>query len=89
VDYSFQTGASYVGLIPGRDIDTAALGLSHAHISDDLPGRTIETVVEAAYEFVMSDNFIIQPSMQWVSDPGATGELDDALLLGLRVKLSF
>ena len=46
-------------------------------------------MVEAAYEFVMSDDFIIQPSMQWVSDPGATGELDDALVLGLRVKLSF
>ena len=89
VDYSFQAGASYVGLIPGRDIDTATLGLSHAHTSDDLPGRTTETVVEAAYEYVMSDDFTIQPSVQWVGDPGATGELDDALVLGLRVKLSF
>ncbi|MFL3667115.1 MAG: carbohydrate porin [Verrucomicrobiota bacterium] len=89
VDYSFQAGASYVGLIPGRDIDTAALGLSHAHISDDLPGRTTETVVEAAYEYVMSDDFTIQPSVQWVDDPGATGELDDALVFGLRVNLSF
>ena len=89
VDYSFQAGASYVGLIPGRDIDTAALGLSHAHISDDLPGRTTETLVEAAYEYVMSDDFTIQPSVQWVDDPGATGELDDALVFGLRVNLSF
>ena len=89
VDYSFQVGASYVGLIPGRDIDTAALGLSYAHISGDLPGRTAETVVEAAYEFVMSDDFIIQPSVQWIGDPGATGELDDAVVLGLRVNLSF
>jgi porin len=89
IDYSFQVGLNYVGLLPGRDIDTTILGLSHAHISDDLPGRTSETVVEAAYEFVMSDDFIIQPSVQWVSDPGATGELDDALVLGLRVNLSF
>lgn len=89
VDYSFQAGASYVGLIPGRDIDTAALGSSYAHISDDLPGRTTETVVEAAYEYVMSDDFTIQPSVQWVGDPGATGELDDALVFGLRVNLSF
>ena len=37
----------------------------------------------------MSDDLIIQPSVQWVSDPGATGELDDALVLGLRVNLSF
>jgi len=27
--------------------------------------------------------------VQWVGDPGATGELDDALVLGLRVNLSF
>lgn len=89
VDTSFQVGASYVGLVPGRDIDTAALGLSHAHISGDLPGRSTETVVELAYEYVMSDDFTIQPSVQWVGDPGATGELDEALVLGLRVYLSF
>jgi len=89
VDYSFQVGASYVGLIPDRDIDTAALGLSHASISSELPGRTAETVVELAYEYVMSDDFTIQPSVQWVGDPGATGKLDDALVLGLRVNLSF
>ena len=46
-------------------------------------------MVEAAYEFVMSDDFIIQPSVQWIGDPGATGELDDAVVLGLRVNLSF
>ena len=89
IDYSFQVGLNYVGLIAGRDIDTTALGLSQAHITDDLSGRTSESVIEAAYEFVMSDDFIIQPSVQWVNDPGATGELDDALVLGLRVNLSF
>jgi len=89
VDYSFQVGASYVGLIPNRDIDTVALGLSHAHISGELPGRTTETMIELAYEYVMSDDFTIQPSVQWVGDPGATGELDDAIVLGLRVNLSF
>ena len=48
VEHSFQFGASYIGLIPGRDIDTFGLGLSHATISSDLPGRTSETVIEAA-----------------------------------------
>jgi porin len=89
IDYGFQVGLNYVGLIAGRDIDTTALGLSQAHITDDLSGRTSESVIEAAYEFVMSDDFIIQPSVQWVNDPGMTGELDDALVLGLRVNLSF
>ncbi|MBC8244698.1 MAG: carbohydrate porin [Verrucomicrobia bacterium] len=89
VEHSFQVGASYVGLFPGRDIDKVALGLSHANISSELPGRTTETAVELAYEYVMSDDFTIQPSVQWIGDPGATGELDDALVLGLRVNLSF
>ncbi|HAH99398.1 MAG TPA: hypothetical protein DCO70_08675, partial [Verrucomicrobiales bacterium] len=51
--------------------------------------RTSETVVEAAYEYIFSDDFIIQPSVQWVKDPGAIGELEDALVFGLRVNLSF
>jgi len=89
VEHSFQIGASYIGLLPGRDIDSFALGLSHASISGDLPGRTSETVVEAAYEYIMSDEFIIQPSVQWVRDPGAAGDLDDALVFGLRTNLSF
>ena len=89
VEHSFQIGASYIGLLPGRDIDLFALGLSHASVSGDLPGRTTETVVEAAYEYVMSDDFTIQPSVQWVRDPGATEELNDAVVLGLRVNLSF
>lgn len=89
VEYSFQFGASYIGLIPGRDIDTFGIGLSHATISSDLPRRTSETVIEAAYEYIMSDEFTIQPSVQWVRDPGATGELDDALVFGLRTNLSF
>ena len=89
MEYSFQFGASYIGLIPGRDIDTFGLGLSHATISSDLPGRTSETVIEAAYEYIMSDDLTIQPSVQWVRDPGATGELDDALIFGLRTNLCF
>ena len=77
VEYS-PIWSRYIGLIPGRDIDTFGLGLSHATISSDLPGRTSETVIEAAYEYIMSDEFTIQPSVQWVRDPGATGKLDDA-----------
>ena len=89
VEQSFQIGVSYIGLLPGRDIDSFALGLSKASISRDLPGRTSETVVEAAYEYIFSDDFIIQPSVQWIQDPGAIGELEDALVFGLRVNLSF
>ena len=46
-------------------------------------------MIEAAYEYIMSDEFTIQPSVQWVRDPGATGELDDALVFDIRTNLSF
>ncbi|MAD23105.1 MAG: hypothetical protein CMO44_02900, partial [Verrucomicrobiales bacterium] len=85
---SFQIGLSYTGLIPNRDIDKFALGLSHAKISKNLPGRSAETVVEACYTYFMSDDFTIHPNIQWVHDPGASGELDDAVVFGLRVNLS-
>ena len=88
VSDSFQIGLSYTGLIPNRDIDKFALGLSHAKISNKLPGRSAETVVEACYTYFMSDDFTIHPDIQWVHDPGASGELDDAVVFGLRVNLS-
>ena len=85
---SFQIGFGYTGLIPNRDIDKFALGLSHAKISKNLPGRSAETVVEACYTYFMSDDFTIHPDIQWINDPGASGELDDAVVFGLRVNLS-
>ena len=85
---SFQIGFGYTGLIPNRDIDKFALGLSHAKISKDLPGRSAETVIEACYTYIMSDDFTIHPDIQWVHDPGATGKLDNAVVFGLRVNLS-
>ena len=88
ISNSFQIGFGYTGLIPNRDIDKLALGVSHAKISKNLPGRTAETVVEACYTYFMSDDFSIHPNMQWVHDPGASGELDAAVVFGLRVNLS-
>ena len=89
ISHSFQIGLNYTGLIPNRDSDAFALGLSHAEVSDDLPERTAETVIEVAYEFLWNDEFILQPSVQRISDPGATGELEDALVLGFRANFSF
>ena len=85
---SFQIGFGYTGLIPNRDIDRFALGLSHAKICEKLHSRSAETLVEACYSYFMSDDFTIHPNIQWVHDPGASGELDDAVVFGLRVNLS-
>ncbi len=89
ISHSFQIGLNYTGLIPNRDSDALALGLSHAKVSDDLPEHTAETVIEIAYEFIWNDEFILQPSVQRLSDPGATGKLEDALVLGFRANFSF
>jgi porin len=86
---SFQVGLSYAGLIPNRNNDTLAIGLSHADITTDLIGRKAETVFEVAYEYVKRSDMTIQLSVQRIFNPGETSELDDALVLGLRGNFSF
>ena len=88
ISNSFQIGFGYTGLIPNRDIDRFALGLSHAKICEKLHNRSAETLVEACYSYFMSDDFTIHPNIQWVHDPGASGELEGAVIFGLRVNLS-
>ncbi len=41
-----SAGASYRGLVPGRDKDTAGFALYYGGFSRDLPGQTYELVFE-------------------------------------------
>lgn len=87
-DFSCDTGLSYLGLIPGRDADTIAIG--GAYTDSTVPGNaSYELALEAAYDFVVNDHFSVQPSLQHIINPGAPGAVADATLFGLRANLSF
>ncbi len=87
-DFSFDTGLSYVGLFPGRDIDTAALGAAYTEATTP-GGAGFELALELAYDLVVNDRFSLQPSLQHIINPGAPGAGADATVFGMRANLSF
>jgi len=91
--FVFDTGLSYVGPIPGRDEDTATIGFIHADFSDTRRGyqalHNYEQALELTYELVLRPWCSVQPSVQWIHNPGGKHGPDDALLLGVRSTISF
>jgi porin len=94
IDYSLIGGANYTGLIPGRDEDVIALGVTSAFLCDEfraLEGNEglarAETVIELVYEAAISDRITIRPDMQYIINPLSEPGIDDALQLGLRVEI--
>jgi porin len=93
-----NVGAFYTGLIPGRDMDKTIVGLIHGRFGDDYRRTTeaagggkptTETVIELAHRIQLSKFAYIQPDVQFVSRPAGTGRLDDAIVVGAQVGISF
>ena len=96
VDLEYQGGVTYVGLLRSRPKDIAGLGFAYTHISRDVEASTDgpepgnhESVLEADYLVALNDWCTIQPDAQFIIRPGATTLRRNALVLGLRISLSF
>ncbi len=78
------------GLLPGRPLDVLALGFGRSSFNSQLnPGLNPEAVLELNYSFNLNANLTLQPVLQWVLNPGGTGQLNDILAAGLQVQLQF
>lgn len=95
---SANNGLVWQGVIPGRPDDFAAFAVGWGGISDNLqnfqsstgqPVQTEETVLEWTYRYYISNFFYIQPDLQYIIRPGATGQIDDALVLGAQISVTF
>jgi porin len=91
-------GLVYKGLFPGRAEDTTAFGFIYGRFSSDLrtaqqaaglPLQTYEAVLEFTHRIVITPWFYIQPDMQVILNPGGTGNLGTALVLGAQVGVNF
>jgi porin len=91
-------GAVYQGPIPGRPQDFAAFGLALLAAGDDFqdfqqatapPAQDYEMVIELNYRINFTRYFYVQPGMQYVIQPGGTGTIPDALVLGGQVAVVF
>jgi porin len=110
VDFYFDTGLAYKNPF-GRDGDSVGIGFGYARISNSarsldrdaafsgtaFPVRSRESVIEATYQFQVTDWWELQPDFQYITapsggvlNPNAPGrKIGDAAVLGLRSTISF
>ena len=98
VPFQANAGAVYKGLLPTRDQDYTILGFVYGNFSNNY-ARTVavtgagnpeyEIVLEAAYRINITKFAYFQPDLQWVINPGGTGNIPNALVLGAQMGVTF
>jgi porin len=94
VPFQGNAGLHYKGLFPRRDDDRTVLHFIYGHLSDDyarsvhVPGRPFansEKVLEIGHRFQVTKWSYIQPDLQYVIDPGGTGDIPNAIVIGAQM----
>ena len=57
--------------------------------SDGIKPSSHEDAWELAYRVQLTGWLVVQPMVQWVSNPGADSAVDDATIVGARVEITF
>lgn len=95
---SFEAGLVYSGLWQSDGRDRLAIGAAWFGISDRVsegqrragrPVQDYEAVIEATYLYQLTPWCAVQPDVQWVLHPGGSGELGNALVVGMRTTVTF
>lgn len=96
--FQVNGGLVYKGLIPMRDDDYTCFGVAYGRFSRDY-ARTVKAAGQGypCYELVFEWNYriqltkfaYIQPDIQWVINPGGTGKIPNALVLGAQMGVNF
>jgi porin len=90
-DWSSSLGLHYRGLIPGRDDDTAGIAVTVNHAGDRYrranDANSRETNWEATYRIQATPYFAVQPTLQFISNPGMDRTIDDVWVIGTRLEL--
>lgn len=89
-----SAGANYKGLLPGREDDRTVAFITYGQLSDDF-GDSIgadldyEMVYEVGHRIQLTPAIYVQPAVQYIQNPGATGDIDDAIVVGAWIGASF
>ncbi|MEO4044603.1 carbohydrate porin [Hoeflea sp. CAU 1731] len=86
--FSIYGGAYYTGLFDGRDNDVTAVALYVGAFSENLPGQSVETVLEINHRFQVSPSTYITPDFQYVFRPNGGG-IPDAAVFGLEASIDY
>ncbi|MBK1835291.1 carbohydrate porin [Roseibacillus ishigakijimensis] len=92
--WQLSAGLNYAGLFPGREADRTFFFATYGQLSDeygDAIGEDVdyEMVYELGHRFQLTPAVYFQPSLQYIQNPGGTGHIDDAVVLGAWLNLSF
>lgn len=95
------TGATWQGLIPGRDNDKLLGAVLIGSFSSDYadaqaaanpamgrPGNS-EVVLDFSYIISLFGTAFIQPNIQYIMNPSGYSSIDDALVVGMQFGISF
>lgn len=100
VDFYFDGGFTFTGMIPGRPADSLAIGFGYTGISDQVSAfdvdfgepiaRNYEALLEICYTYEIKPGWSVQPDFQYIWQPGGnvSGQ-KDAAILGARTSLDF
>jgi len=86
----WSTGVQYQGLIPSRDDDVLAFGVAQGRLSRAGGyNGSHETVMEMYYNAQVLPWLNITPSVQYVINPGGDSSVNHAVVIGVRVQMTF
>jgi len=96
--FQVNGGLAYKGLLPTRSEDTTMFGVVYGMFSDDYAETVAQTgagvpsyelVFEWGYRLQFTKFAYVQPNIQWVINPGGTGNIPNALVLGAQMSVIF
>lgn len=86
-------GLHYVGLLPGRPADRTVLFATYGECSDAYSDAQVaaggssashEIVIEFGHRIQIGKWAYAQPDVQFIRRPGGTGDIDDAVVVGVQ-----
>ena len=98
INFYFDAGLTYKGLIPGRDDDTVGIGFGYAQLSNGARSSLrdsgsnptgAEMVIEFTYQARITPALVVQPDLQYIINPGGSTDLNNAFVIGARASITF
>lgn len=89
ITYFWSGGMVWTGPFRRLEKDVLALGFASQFFSHALLNQTVETVLEAAYSFNVTTWLTITPDIQYIIRPSGMKSIDNALLAGVLLYLTF
>jgi len=88
----WSVGFQYQGLLEGRDDDVVGVGFAQGIFSDKASltyTEDYESALELYYNAQVTQWLNISPSVQYIANPGGDKTGSDAVVLGVRAKVTF